>query len=120
MTPMDVLASQSLPIKAWLIWMFLVNVSSLIFIKHKFARWVAAAMLANMIAMNLLLRFYGPGEHISIPHIIIWTPLMVYLALVRDKWMQMSPLGVWVSLLVVTDVVSLAMDYWQIVCWIVN
>ena len=114
MTPLEVIAGQPLPVKIWLFWMFAINISSLFFLKHHLARWVAGVMLGNMIAMNLLLCFYGPGEHIAIPHVVFWTPMLIYLFLARDKWLQMSALGIWVSLLFMTDLVSLVMDYWQV------
>jgi len=35
MTPSEVIAGQTVPVKIWLLWMFAINLSSLLFIKHQ-------------------------------------------------------------------------------------
>jgi hypothetical protein len=64
MSPFEVLAAQSMPMKLWLGWMFAVNASSVFFWRRIPARWVLAAVPANIVSMQLLLRLYGTGHHL--------------------------------------------------------
>jgi hypothetical protein len=111
MSPVEVLANQSTPMKAWLAWMFAVNLCSVFFLRHYAARWVFAATVANVVSMQLLLRLYGTGHHLSLPHVVFWTPLLIYLYTQRKALLRWSPLGVWCAILFVTDAASLVLDY---------
>jgi hypothetical protein len=115
MSTVEVLAAQSAPMKAWLAWMFATNLSSVFFLRHVPARWVLAATAANVLSMQLLLRFYGTGPHLSLPHVVFWTPLLLYLFSRRNALLGWSPLGVWCVVLFLTDVVSLVLDYAAVV-----
>ena len=104
--------------KAWLAWMFLVNASSVFFWRRIPARWVLATVPANMAAMLILLRLYGPGHHISLPHIMFWTPLLAYLLLARRELVERSLFGIWMACLFVTDTISLIFDYRAVFRWL--
>jgi hypothetical protein len=45
------LLAQPAPAQAWLAWMFVVNVSSVLLLRQVQARWAAAALACNLIAM---------------------------------------------------------------------
>jgi hypothetical protein len=111
MSVMEVLAAQSAPMKTWLAWMFAVNFCSVFFLRRVPARWVLAATAANIVFMQLLLRLYGTGHHLSLPHVVFWTPLLIYLFLRRNSLLARSPFGVWCVLLFLTDLASLVLDY---------
>jgi len=111
MSAIEVLASQSAPMKAWLAWMFAINLGSVFFLRQVAARWVLAATVANVLAMQILLRLYGTGHHLSLPHVVFWTPLLVYLVSRRKSLLAWSPFGVWCAALFLTDSVSLLLDY---------
>lgn len=111
MSSLDVLAAQSVPMKVWLAWMFAVNLSSVFFLRRIPARWVLAAVPANILSMQILFRLYGTGHHLSLPHIVFWTPLLVYLFIKRRSLVERSPFGVWFVCLFVTDATSLVLDY---------
>lgn len=115
MSTIDVLAAQSAPMKAWLAWMFAANLSSVFFLRHIPARWVLAATAANVISMQLLLRLYGTGHHLSLPHVVFWTPLLIYLFSRRNSLLGWSPFGVWCVVLFLTDIASLVLDYAAVV-----
>ena len=115
MSPIEVLAHQSAPMKAWLAWMFAANLCSVFFLRHYAARWVLAATVANVLSMQLLLRLYGTGHHLSLPHVLFWTPLMIYLYSRRKTLLRWSPFGVWCAILFLTDTSSLVLDYIAIV-----
>jgi hypothetical protein len=111
MSTFDVLAAQSLPMKVWLAWMFAINFSSVLFLRHIPARWVLAATAANVMSTQLLLRLYGTGHHLSLPHVVFWTPLLIYIFSQRNSLLAWSPLGVWCIALFLTDMTSLVLDY---------
>jgi hypothetical protein len=111
MSFIDVLVAQTSPMKAWLAWMFAANVSSVFFLRHTPARWVLAATAANVISMQLLLSLYGTGHHLSLPHVVFWTPLLIYLFSRRNSLLAWSPFGVWCVVLFLTDIASLILDY---------
>lgn len=111
MSAIEVLATQPAPMQAWLAWMFAVNFCSVFFLRRIPARWVLAATLANIVSMQLLLRLYGTGHHLSLPHVVFWTPLLVYLFLQRKSLLAWSPFGLWCVMLFLTDSVSLVLDY---------
>jgi hypothetical protein len=115
MSVMEVLAAQPAPMKAWLAWMFAINFCSVFFLRHVPARWVLAATAANIASMQLLLRLYRTGRHLSLPHVVFWTPLLIYLFLRRNSLLARSPFGVWCILLFLTDLASLVLDYASVV-----
>jgi hypothetical protein len=111
MSVIEVLAAQSVPMKAWLAWMFAANFCSVFFLRHVVARWVLAAMAANVLSMQLLFRLYGTGHHLSLPHVVFWTPLLIYIFFRRNTLLARSPFGVWCVIVFMTDLASLVLDY---------
>ena len=120
MSPIDVLIAQSAPIQAWLAWMFLVNFCSVFFLRKVQGRWAAAAMVCNLIGMQALVRLYGTGHHLALPHVLFWTPLLVYFVLQRHRLVEKTPFGIWAGLMFATDGVSLLLDYRAVFKWLVG
>ena len=112
MTPIEVFAAQPGGVKAWLLWLLAVNAASFLFIRRIEARWVLGAMLLNLAGMMNLFERYGGGPHMSLPHVILWTPLLVYLAL-RARLLKTYPgaYAAWLVALFVSDAISLGFDY---------
>jgi hypothetical protein len=104
--------------QAWLGWMFFVNFSSVFFLRRMQARWAAAAMLCNVVGMQALVRLYGPGAHLALPHIVFWSPLLLYFFLQRRRVLEKTPFGVWAVLMFTTDGVSLVLDYRAVFKWL--
>ena len=98
--------------------MFAVNLAGALFWHRIPARWVLAAMAANMLSMLVLLRLYGAGHHISLPHVVSWTPLLAYLSFARREWAGRSPFGIWMACLFATNAVSLVLDYLNTYRWL--
>lgn len=112
MTPIEAFAAQPGGLKVWLLWLFAVNVASLFFVRRIEARWVLGAMLLNLAGMATLLKLYGGGHHMSLPHVVLWTPLLVYLAF-RARLLKTHPraYAAWLVALFVSDAISLGFDY---------
>jgi len=62
-------------------------------------------MTCNLIAMQALVRLYGTGHHLALPHIVFWSPLFVYFFLRQRRIMQKTLFGIWAGLLFATDAV---------------
>jgi hypothetical protein len=112
MTPIEVFAAQPAGLKAWLLWLFTINVLSVLFVRRIEARWVLGAMLLNLAGMTTLLALCGGGHHMSLPHVVLWTPLLVYLVF-RAPLLntQPKPYAAWLGALSVSNAISLAFDY---------
>lgn len=97
---------------AWVIWLVFVNVVSAVFaIRHWEARWVLVAFVVNVPLMNLLYDSFGFVRILGLSHIIVWTPLLVFLVLRRSRFNPRTPFGAWIGVLVLTNGVSLLVDY---------
>lgn len=121
MTPLEVFAAQPAGLKAWLLWMFSINAASILFARRIEARWVLAAMVLNLTSMMVLLNLYGGGHHMSLPHAILWTPLLVYLARhARLIASQSRVYAVWAALLFCSNGASLAVDYANVAKWLLT
>lgn len=93
-----------------------VNMASLFFIAQPGGMWVA--ILANVaMVLNLPVMVYERGftKLMAVPHLIPWTILVVYLALARPDAAGIYDIYLWV--LLVTNVISLAFDYPDAVKW---
>ena len=109
-------------VRLWMNWMMLIFISSLAFVaKFKAARWTFLAIIGTIV-LALITWAVSKNIHLfGIPHLIIWTPLAVYL------WKStLSPTArldrpaiqgvyskahiVWVCLLFVTILISLVFD----------
>ena len=65
--------------------------------------------------MQVLLKLYGTGHHISLPHVVFWTPLLIYLFTQRKTFSNWSAYGVWCAVLCATDFTSLVLDYASVI-----
>jgi hypothetical protein len=100
----------------WVRWLGLVNlVGPLFFLRRPQARWVLAAMLFVMITNTSMMYFGGSGlvKALSIPHLIVWVPLVVYLAnQFRTGKVEIgSAFGIWLFAVMVTNFVSSVFDF---------
>ena len=121
MSPIEVFAAQPPFLKAWLLWLFAINVASVVFLRRVEARWVLLAMILNVAGMAALPRFYGGGPHMSLPHVVLWTPLLVYLARRRHLVGNLPrPYAAWAALLFCSNAVSLVLDYANIAKWVLK
>lgn len=122
-TLMNTIQRETTPlVKLWMIWMVFIFLLSLVFItKYKTAHWALAVIIGTG-ALATIVWITTKNVHLfALPHLILWTPLEVYL------WTNaLSPLtygaqpmpqnlyaqahGLWVILLFVTILISLIFD----------
>ena len=104
----------------WVMFMGAVFTLSIPFAFHRNeARWAAFVMILSFPAMMWLYSQIGYVRLLGIVHIVLWTPLLVYLWKRRDSWrVQETIAGKWVLLLFATITVSLLFDYADVVRYV--
>ena len=95
-------------------WLNIVFLLSILFIKnHKVARWALIAYIACFPVGFLIYYFTRDINLLGTPHILFWTPLLVYIIkkeLNNSQFNLNSFYGVWIVLLSLTILVSLIFD----------
>ncbi|MBV1885595.1 MAG: hypothetical protein KUG61_00835 [Parvibaculaceae bacterium] len=97
----------------WVFWLMAINTASILFIIHRVeARWTLAAWLLNgMLIMPYLYDQFGFVRLLGLAHIVVWTPLLLYLYRRRETFKLPSLTGIYFWLLMATNAVSLGFDY---------
>lgn len=109
----------------WLvIWVFVlmsVNTAALLFIKRVEARWVLAAWLINLPLMGYLYETFGYVRLLGFSHVVVWTPLLIYLWLRRKDWMPPQTItDKWILLTFTVNLLSLVIDYIDVIRWLLG
>lgn len=102
-------------LQAWVGWMMLINTASLVFLKQPSARVVLVAWIGNIITMSVLYEMVGYVRLLGLSHVIWWTPLAIYLYKQRAQFDVQTLFGKWARVLLVTIIVSLVVDYIDVV-----
>lgn len=112
MDMMQDIAREGPLLQGWVFWLMIINTASILFIVHRVeARWVLAAWVVNMFLMGFLYDNYGYVRLLGLSHIILWTPLLVYLWRRRDNIDRSTWGGRYLALLFISNFVSLVFDY---------
>ncbi|AOW14168.1 hypothetical protein LPB72_06410 [Hydrogenophaga crassostreae] len=107
---------------AWVkIWMVVilapVNLASLAFLDRPSGAWIAALAIGGM-ALSWIALFYSRGfsKLVSAGHVFPWTPLVLLLIFARPE--AAGAYGVYLTVLLVIDLISLAFDYNDARLWL--
>ena len=105
---------RSLPLvlSLWLRFLGALNLSSVLLLRRRQARWVFGAILF-IIATNVpIFLSFGLVKLGSIPHLFVWIPLVIYLAKqVRSGQVDIKkPFGMWCFALMILNLVSIVFD----------
>lgn len=108
-----------------MIWVALIlvpiNLASLLFVAQPFGVWIAVlAVMGMAINVPIILIERGFSKLMSLPHLILWTPLVALIAWAlwfSDAALSSIFAGFLVVLLVI-DVVSLVFDYPDFFKWL--
>jgi hypothetical protein len=121
MTLGEAIAQQPAWLQAWVYWMVVVNLASLVFLwRRTEARWVIGAFLLNGIFMSWLHGATGYTRLLGLSHVIFWTPLLVYLFLRLPAIQARTAYGIWVRVLMATNGISLVVDYVDVVRYLLG
>lgn len=128
---MQEIAQQPVWLQIWIYWLILVNTASIVFVGRRVeARWVLAAWIGNLAFMAYLYDTMGYVRLLGLSHVVLWTPLLVYLYRRHQNERQVreqdadEPVPVaketkglariaraWLFVLFFTNLTSLAVDY---------
>ncbi len=102
------------PVQNWMLWLNVVFLTGLLFVSnHEGVRWVIAAYV---VCFPVAVPFYIYTRDIAmsgVPHILFWTPLLIYLpvkAAEDPNFSLLSLYGVWTVLLLLSIAISVAFD----------
>lgn len=118
------IANEPIWLRAWVLWMVVVNLGIGIFIPFKWNRkeaWViGGVMIANMAFMNFLYMEMGYTRLLGLSHVIFWTPMLVWLAPRLKRYGTGNAYGLALHTVFITDAISLLIDYVDVIRWIVG
>ena len=120
----DVLA-QPVAVQLWVVWMIaaLFVVPGLL-LRYEPSRREGKVMLASSIVLAVLMLLWhaqvGYTRIVALPHILIWTPLLVYLYSRRTNLASPPRVRRMTTILVLTIVVSLAFDCTDVIRYLLG
>lgn len=90
-----------------------VNAAAIFFVAEPLGVWVAALAIGGMLPNLAVMAIErGFSKTMALPHIVIWTPLIVVtLALLEDQALISDRYQSFLVLLLAVDVISLCFDY---------
>ena len=112
---------ESIYIQLWVLWMALVNLTSVLFLGHVGGIVVLLAVIGNLITISWLYSHFGFVKLLGLSHVIWWTPLVVFL-LCQFKSIPASEklYQNWVIILLLTNSASLIIDYLDVYKYFAN
>jgi len=97
--------------RLWVFWLMLVNTACVFFLTHRTSRIVGLTWIGNVFTMMIMYWSFGFVRLLGLSHVIWWTPLLVWLVPRVLKERPGGRYGVWLRLLIVSDLTSLVIDY---------
>lgn len=107
--------AEPLYLQVWVFWLVVINTACIFFLREVEARWVLVAWVGNIIFMTALFELNGYNRLLGLSHIVWWTPLVIYLHRRRRGISGDSLFEGWVRTLFVTNLISLVIDYVDVV-----
>ena len=120
----DVLA-QPIVVQLWVVWMIAaIFIVPGLLLRYESSRREGKVMFASSIVLSILMLLWhsqvGYTRIVGLPHILIWTPLLVYLYSRRTNLASSSPVHLMTVAFVLTIVVSLAFDCADVIRYILG
>ena len=109
------LLAEPLYLQIWVFWLVVINTACIFFLREVEARWVLLAWIGNVVLTTFLFETNGYNKLLSLSHIVWWTPLLIYLHRRRQQLSGDSLYEGWLRALLVTNLVSLVIDYTDVV-----
>ncbi len=105
--------------QVWVYWMTALNTASIVFVKnHIPARVVFIVWILNAPSMMITAEYAGFTLILGLVHIIYWPPLAIYLVREIKKIEEKNLYPKWITILLVTIIASLILDYIDIARYI--
>ena len=107
-------------LRAWIMFMVLVNLSSVFFLQHLGARWVFFLNIGSLILMSYMYKRFSYSRILGLPHVVFWTPL-VWIIWQQIKLVGLSSAyGMWLVIIFITNSISLLFDYVDVTRFCIN
>ena len=88
---------------------------------RKEARFVLLSLLLIMPAMLWMFSYFGYEKILGLPHVIFWTPLLIYLWRRRSEWRVLDTWsGKWLALVSAVIAISLLFDYTDVALYLLG
>ena len=107
-------------IPVWVLWLVAVNTASLGFLEHRVGQTVAASFAIVAPWMVGQAQFHGFTRLLGLPHLVIWTPLLLFLIRERAMLAPGSRVRQWVTALMLTIGLSLVLDTLDVARWVMG
>jgi len=121
---MDMMAqilAEPLWLVVWVFTLMIVNTAAVLFLRRVEARWVLLAWVINLPLMGSLYATFGYVRLLGVSHVIVWTPLLMYLWMRRGQWLPARTLAdKWIVLLFTVNLLSLVIDYIDVIRWLIG
>jgi len=120
----DVLA-QPVVVQLWVVWMIgAIFIVPGLLLRYESSRLEGKVILASSIVLAVLMLLWhsqvGYTRILALPHLLIWTPLLVYLYSRRSSLASPSHVRRMTMILVLTIVVSLAFDITDVIRYVLG
>jgi len=116
---MDQVLTEPLWLVVWVFTLMVFNTASLFFVKRVEARWVLLAWIINLPVINYIYETMGYVRLLGLSHVLVWTPLLIYLWLRRKQWMPPKTLTEkWLVAVFTVNLISLVIDYIDVIRWL--
>jgi len=117
---MNKIMGEPLWLQTWVFWMMIINTASIIFIKHRGAQVALGCWIGNMIFMSLLFEQVGYVRLLGLPHVVFWTPLVIYLVMTWRQHRGKGLFSAYIMVLIATNTISLVIDYIDVIRYLLG
>jgi len=99
--------------RIWAAWLVAVNAACLLFIQHIEAQVTLGAVGVALLAQALIYQRKGFIRLLGVTH-VLWVPMLTWIALRLDTLpREETAFRAWLTMLIATNAVSLAIDAWD-------
>jgi hypothetical protein len=120
----DEILVQSQLFQLWFWWLVLINSFAIIFaFTENEARWIMLTWLVHIWSLVLYESFIeqmGYTRFVGLSQIVLWTPMMIYLALRIRLIAWGSVYGRYLALLMLSNGIALMLDYRAFILWLLG
>ncbi|MHA7828772.1 MAG: hypothetical protein ACX93P_14550 [Roseovarius sp.] len=125
MTFSDAVATLPAFLRLWVLWLTIVMIAvPLVLLAWRQTRRdgvvILAASVAVVVSMHWLYAQVGFVRLLGLPHVLIWTPLAVYLAMRLREGIIPAPPRIVIWIFLASILVSLAFDYTDLLRWLLG
>ncbi len=106
--------------RIWVLWLMVVNSVAFFYLARPQARIIAVVWVGNVITMMGMYWIYGYVRLLGLSHVLWWTPLFIWLVPQLTRQRPRGAFGLWLIVLTVSDLASLAIDYVDVIRYLLG